>query len=305
MFRERITTTLIMAALGLVGFGLFKPSSPDPVDDSQAQQTWFFINKAHVQERFDGVIVGDSRGLRGLSPDRIQEFLPGCRIFNASFNAGGMNPEMYAFAEGLLDAKATDPMIILAPTSLSFMPHKKANSQYHEYRNKPRDQVWLYANFPGFAQWFQPFSPSVYFRKMLHLAPVHLLQQEFHANGWIETEQTPHDDIADLGIHNERLEGQTMDPGLVDDFMAQTARWVARGIKVYSFFPPAYPPRVAMEDSLLEFDRPAFRDRFIASGGIWLEVDQSGYSSYDGSHLTGKSAMDLSAALGQAIAAGR
>ncbi|MBU2502844.1 hypothetical protein KJ682_16060 [bacterium] len=302
MGNERIIRTFILAVIGLAAFALWRPNSPDPTEDVRSRETRFFITKAHQDRRFDAVIYGDSRGLRGLSPAVIGDQVPGLRIYNFSWNAGGMNRDMYAEAEKLLDPASQSPALILVPTALSFMSFKRSNSQFNEYRHKPWDQVMLYRHLPRVADWFQPVSPSVYPRKVLDIRPYRELVQVFHPDGWIETDQTPLDDLAEMTVHEERLEGNSVDPELIRDFMAQTADWTARGIRVFACFLPAHPPRVTLEDSILGFDKDAFRADFARSGGIWLDLPQTGFESYDGSHLTASSARRVSALLGEALA---
>ena len=302
MSSERLLRTMILALIGLAIFALLRPYSPDPQEDARSRTTWFFINKTHQAPVHDLVILGDSRGLRGISPQEMNNALPDRHIFNFSFNAGGMNPEMYDAAEALLDPAAADPVILLAPTPLAFMPHKRANSQYHEYRNKPRDLVWLYRHVPRVADWFQPVAPSVPFRRLLGARPTLLLTQVHHGDGWIETDQTPYDDLRDLTVHRDRLVSKVNDPTLMQTFMERTAEWTRRGIKVACILPPAYAPREALEDSALGFDRQEFRRSFERAGGLWLEVSRDGLESYDGSHLVAASARKMSRELGAALA---
>lgn len=302
MFRERIIQVFILVTLGLALMGLLRPSSPDPTEDVQSAQESFFINKAHQTAQYDMVIVGDSRALRCLAPEIIEEQLSDTKIFNLAFHAGGMNLEMYGEAEKLLASDSTRKGIILAPTSLAFLPHKKSNSQFKEYRLKPRDQVWLNKNHPGWASFFQPASPSVYLRRWFDLKPKELLYQEFKPSGWIATTQVPRDDVTDFAFQREVLATFKIDPSLVEDLMIQTGKWTAQGIAVYCLFPPAYAPRVAFEDSILGFDQQAFRRSFEDAGGIWLDIEGSEYVTYDGSHLEKESSIRLSEATGLALA---
>lgn len=302
MSGERILRTLILAVAGLVLFGMFKPHSTDPIEDSGSWKTWFFINKTHQGANYDAVVIGDSRALRAVSTETLGENLDGMRVFNFSFHAGGLNREMFSRATDLLDENSPSRAVILAPTALSFLPRKAGNAQYHEYRTKPRDQVWTYRYLPQLAHWFQPVAPSIYLRKILGAQPQKLLQQEFHAGGWIETDQVPRDDFTDLSVFSRQLEGEKADPEAMGAFMDQTREWTEQSIRVFGFFPPAYEPRVAQEDSMLGFDRRAFIVSFESAGGIWLDLDRNGYQTYDGSHLESASARKMSRDLSRKMA---
>jgi hypothetical protein len=302
MLKDRVFQTFVVTIILLAAFSFIKPASPDPEENVQSARTGFFIAKAHQRGRFDGVIVGDSRGLHGISPSVMSQVLAGNTIYNVSFNAGGMNEEIFAYAESLLDPEAEKPMIIVAPTALTFMPHKRANSQYREYLAKPRDQVWLYQEFPGLAQALQAVSPSVYLRKFWDLKPRKLLYQEYHADGWIETDQVPHDESYQLDLAEGSLSRFTIDPEIIDGVMDQTRRWTRAGIQVFGLIPPADADRKALEDSVLGFDEAAFARDFTDAGGTWIDLEDQIRDTYDGSHLTGPAAREFSRQLAEAIA---
>lgn len=301
MFKERMITTGILAVALLALIGFLRPDSIDPQENVLTAKTEFFMRKAHSEQTFDMIIVGDSRALRGLSPEILEEENPGFSIFNLAFNAGGMNTEMFQLAESHIKPESPTPAILLVPTSLSFLPHKKGNSQYREYKNKPRDLVWLYMKHPQWAHFFQPLSPSVFPRNWWNIEPKEMLYQDFHHSGWIATHQVPFDDVTHFGKQIKILSGMEVDRGLVESFMDQTRDWTRSGIKVFGMLPPAYAPRVAAEDSTIGFDRIAFKDSFIEAGGIWLESNDLDLVTYDGSHLIKESSVLLSRKIGKDI----
>lgn len=302
MFRERTFTAgwLILVALVLVG--AVRPPSPRPSEDDAPAHTRFFVQKTHQDRRYDGVVLGDSRGLRGIAPEVIEEKLPGSDIFNFSFNAGGMNPEMFHAAEQLLDPASPDPCILLAPTSLSLLPHNLANAQYHEFRATPRDQVWLIRHAFPLLDWLRPLKLSSFGYLLAGATPEERLYQVFHESGWIETDQVPHDDYEDVRHYLDGAAKTAVMPELVAGIVNQVEAWTAAGIAVYGVFPPAYAPRIAKEDSVFGFDRQAFAASFEAAGGVMLDPQVADPASYDGSHLTGDAARRYSAALGELLA---
>lgn len=299
--RDRTLITLILALAGLAAYGALRPSSPDPIDDVRARETAFYINKAHQQRVFDGIVVGDSRALRGVSPAAMAHSLGNRRIYNFAINSCGLDREIFAAAEKLLDPASPEPFVILAPTSLTFQPWKRQNAMFREYKAKARDQVWLYQHVPAIARFMQPVSPTVYLRRAFDIRPAKRLEQEFHADGWIATRQVPVDDLTDLSQHREYLAGNVVDPILIGELMLQTREWTARGIRVFAFYPPAQPARTAMEDSVLGFDRQAFAEEFVRAGGKWLDIGGEGLQTYDGSHLEADSAVRMSATLAEQV----
>ena len=81
---DRTVRTLILAILGIVLFGIFRPASPDPLDDGRARENWFYLYKTHHVGKYELVVVGDSRALRGIAPEEMATELPGMRVFKSN-----------------------------------------------------------------------------------------------------------------------------------------------------------------------------------------------------------------------------
>ena len=301
MLRERIIAVFVLALVGLVLLGLLRPVSPDPQDDVRAARNAFFIEKTHGRPVYDMVVVGDSRALRGISPGEIERLNPGLRVYNFAFHAGGFNDEIFAAAEALLDPASPHKAMVIAPTPLGFIQWKQNNAQYREYLHKPVDEVLLYSKGFALAHFLQPLSPTVFLRKALGMKPPRLLEEDFTAAGWISTRQTPADNFADLSVLRDQLLGNRSEPAVMANLMAQVADWESRGIHVFGTFVPAYAPRVALEDSMLDFPRQAFMADFDRAGGRFFSDPGTGYETYDGSHLYADSAVRFSAVLGKKI----
>lgn len=297
--------SFMAAAIGMIVFGLLRPSSPDPAEDLKFEQSAFFMAKAHPTERWQGVIVGDSRALRGLSPSAMSEVLPEPRFTNMAFNAAGLNDEMYDVAERVL-APDGDRTVLVSVTALAFMPWKRANRQYHEYRAKPGDQVLFNRHAPAVASFFEPVSPTVLLRRALGLTPSVKIDETYHPDGWIETDHSPLQVAYGLEGTVERLVGNAVDPELIEEFMTRTRKWAAEGVRVFAVRTPCVPEMIAAEDSILGFDEADFVTRFEAAGGRWIAVDQDAYETYDASHLRAEEARrfsrDVAAAMAEALA---
>jgi hypothetical protein len=301
MTNERMIRTFILAIVGLALFAWLRPASLEPMYNVVAAKTGFFINKIHSPQTYDMVVMGDSRALRGISPEEMQTILEDRSILNYAFHAGGLNNEMFDAAERRLDPASKNRTVLLAVTSLSLLPLKEANEQYREYLAKPADQVQLYRHAPELANLFQPMEPSIFIRNMLSLKPLLMLEQEFHDSGWIASNRYPNDVSEDLEGYGYKIRQYHLVDRLIDDCLTRTDRWVEQGIEVYAFIMPSEPARVALEDSILGFDRGAFIAGFEAAGGVWLDIDDQGYQVYDGSHLDVASARKLSRVLANAL----
>jgi len=59
----------------------------------------------------------------------------------------------------------------------------------------------------------------------------------------------------------------------------------AEGVRVYGFRPPTFQGMIDLENAAGGYDEAKIRQIFIQAGGLWLDVDQRKYPTYDGSHL--------------------
>ena len=66
---------------------------------------------------------------------------------------------------------------------------------------------------------------------------------------------------------------------------------------------PVYSKLKILEDSLSGFDDDIVKTKIINNGGKWLDIDESRYSTYDGSHLDGASARLFSVHIAKKIKA--
>lgn len=302
MVRERLAVVAIIASIGVIAFGVLRPASIDPQGDLRAARTRFFLGKIDGDPVHDLVVIGDSRALRGISPEEMERSLDGYSVFNFAFDAGGFNREIFAAAERLLDPDSPHPTILIAPTALGFIPWKQTNGQYREYKAKPWDERILYMDFYEVADFFRPLPPSEIVRWVTGQKPKVRTWERFHDDGWIATRQTPFDEFTDLTVLREQLEGNIADPDVVAGLIEQIETWTAKGISVVGCAVPAYGKRVAMEDSMLQFDRDAFVRSFVEAGGIYLDDINVPVVTYDGSHLEEGAARQFSRLLGEAIA---
>lgn len=300
---DRTLLALLLAAPLLVLGNRVKPVSPNPLDRDRTDEARFYMVKTHGNQRCDVIVLGDSRALRDVSPRELSPSLPGQRILNFAYNAGGLNAEMYAAASARLAPDAHAPMVIVCVTPLSLMSVKARNEQYHEVLRKPRDERWLMLHTPQLAHWFQSVRPVDLTRAILHFAPHSRYSQEFHEDGWIGSLKEPEDPTEALAVYEAQLTGQSIDPALVQDLLAQIRVWTSSGVRVIGLRTPTTDAVEALENRLLSFDESDLAAQFTAAGGVWLNFANSPYRTYDGSHLRRESAIAFSRDLGAALRA--
>ena len=148
---------------------------------------------------------------------------------------------------------------------------------------------------------FDPMRPSQLGRTLTFRPRRPGERLHYHADGWRASTRTPPQPHKTLS-HFERIFAErTVRADEIRRLLDKTRAWTAKGIGVYACRPPTTAEMVALEDRLSGFDQAEFVRQFRAAGGVWLDVDQAGYASYDGSHLTAEAATRLSRDLAEMI----
>lgn len=299
---DRTLLALLLAAPLCVAGNRVIPESPDPLERDRTDEARFYMVKTMGRQRCDVVVLGDSRSLRDVAPQELSASLPGTRILNFAYNAGGLNPEMYAAATARLAADARAPMVLIGVTPLSLMRVKAGNAQYHEVLHKPRDERWMLLHFPELTRWLQSVQPAELVRPLLGFAPHSYYHQEFHDDGWIGSLKEPEVPDEALVVYTAQMTGQALEATLVEALLSQTRAWTTAGVRVVAFRPPTTDVLEALENRLLDFDESELAAQFTAAGGVWLDFPNDPYRTYDGSHMKRESAIAFSRDLGAALA---
>jgi hypothetical protein len=279
------------------------PIDVDQVAQSGAVGEQFWVLKTHGRARFDMVLMGDSRVYRGLSPQAMESILSGTRILNFGYSGGGLDPVMYAAADGKLDPGSDHKSIVFGVTPLTLTPYAARNQHYLQELSRPADYVYLRLYWLPLVHSLETLDVSDLTRAV-HASPSQTqagYYQEFHNDGWIASWTIPEDPYRTLPSFRDIFSQTPVSQSLVQELMDQTRTWVAAGIRVYAFRVPSSPAMVALEDQISGFDEAAFVAQFQAAGGIWFSIPLEPYHSYDGSHLTKQSALQLSIDLANLI----
>ena len=125
---------------------------------------------------------------------------------------------------------------------------------------------------------------------------------KFHLNGWQERER----EIYNMrGPENYKIlyAECSANTNRVIDFIDHVRLLVTMGRKVYAFRPPSSNEllEVDMQSSGLSY-ADLVRD-FEAAGGVWIDVPQTRWQTYDGVHLPSSSAIEFSKWLAKSLEA--
>jgi hypothetical protein len=87
----------------------------------------------------------------------------------------------------------------------------------------------------------------------------------------------------------------------VNAFFQKVKQITSKGITVIAFRPPSTEAMRNLEDSISGFNESQIKQELINSFVVWMDITDTDYESYDGSHLHFESAKKLSAAIGLRI----
>lgn len=267
----------------------------DPAYQYALHHERFWMDKVHGDEKADVVLVGDSRVYQGISPEEIEKCLHGKReVLNLGFSQSGPMPKILDLAERRLARKAEPPILIIgiSPRSLTAM-----GADIRHYASLERRTPLIY----------RMYEVAPYLSAFLRPLPVpeawaaHPTKYELHQAGWIACLREPSQAGYNwtLKEYRQQLQANPIEEQSVQKLMNQVGRLTSSGISVIGVRVPAAPEMQALENELLQFDESQFAARFKEAGGIWMEVDETGYQTYDATHLTKKSAVKFSHAVGK------
>ncbi len=300
--RSLRTLLISLPLLGLVAVS--KPVPKEPGERTVMTRDAFWVAKTHSPAKFDLVILGDSAAYCGLSPRALSRSLPGYRILNFAYSAGGLNGAMFRAAEAKLDPKSTRKSILLAVTPLSLTARSMGNGKFLAEMGRPREYIFEKLH-PAFV-WdlVKPIGQRE-IAIMLGLPTPDgddATYSEYHADGWVAVSARQVYPDASVPTYRKLYSEGKVLPALVRGLMEQTAAWTKAGVKVFGVACPRSPEVAAVEAECSGFDPVGFVRDFRRSGGIWLPVAGE-YESIDGVHLCMRDALRFSADVAQQIAA--
>jgi hypothetical protein len=183
-----IWITVLFAAIlvGALSFVL-------PKNEEKYFAEHFWTRKTHSTQKYQVVVMGDSRVYRGISPEAMKPALPGLKILNFGYSNGGLNPLMYRVAESRLDIDANAKVIVLGISANTLTAYTENNNQYVQELARPREEVLERLWLSPVKYWFSPTSPEGLKDHFWGEAHENYYTNEYHLNGYVKSEKFPAD----------------------------------------------------------------------------------------------------------------
>ena len=286
-----------MAAILVIALSFFMPKNKEKYLRDQ-----FWTQKTFASNRYDVVLMGDSRTYRGLSPAVMEEALPGMKVLNFGYSNGGLNPVMFEAALEKLSANSANKVIVMGVSPNCITGYSQKNDQYLQVKNGPREDIFekLYLN--KVLYYFSPVSPEEIKEKLIQKATDSYYTNEYFSNGYVLSEKFPADSTEAIQSYISDYTNFKVEEQYVDILTEQVAEWSSKGIKVIGFRPPTTFAMRAVEDTLGHYNESLIKEKFCKAGGYWIDLYPGNFKTYDGSHLEKNSAILLSETVSKEIA---
>jgi len=294
--KTRIFSTLAIAIFASLIFGQLFPKNPQKYAGNR-----FYLLKAMAKPVYDVVIMGDSRAREDLSPNVIEDSVPGIKVLNFAFSNGGLNPVIFQAAEKKLNPVSKHPCMVLSVTALTLHPISLPNKQYLDEVSRPREDKIERLYLAGLFSYFSPVTPLSLIDSYKHVEPKTIHFSTFYDNGWSPSDMIPPDTSDAIQYYIDDYKWATVSYEQLKMVSQQVKEWTNKGIKVICLRPPTTVQMKELEDTMGKYDETRIRNELTEAGALWVPFKSGDYFCFDGSHLNKEAAIKVSSQLAKVI----
>ena len=289
LYQERVLRTILLAFLIMVPMILLQPPV---ISGIYPEEYW--ARKASWHNCADVVLAGDSKVIDGLCPSEMGKYLHGYKILNYGFGGASFSKAYLEKVESILNQDSDKKIIVTGISPHSLTKRKVDSENFLGIISMSKSDIFFRFHFAKYLHYLEPLK----FRHAIEQIRTSREEIEnkgsYYPDGWISGDKIPGSIKKMLkkydGYYNERV----VDPCNIDNISRYVEKWVKQGIHVYGFLPPSCKEMYELELRRSGINEPELIQKFKQAGGIWIDVDQSGYVSFDGTHLQRDSALELS-----------
>lgn len=248
----------------------------------------FWVNKVYEKAENDVVFIGDSRVYRGINPHVIDSILD-IKSFNFGFSSSGL--DTFMLNRGLEKLKPNGKKTIVFGLSVNqFLTWSLANGHYHSLLDlKPSDvfvRKYLYSHLKfadpyGMSDFYYLYKGEKYFETF------------YPDNGYVASNKLPMDSTAALEAYEKQFAKAEFGEENFKVLLHRIKELQKEGYRFYALRMPCTHAMWQLEDSRFIGQMKKLMSELESNKVRLLDV-QGHFTSYDGSHLTAKSADILS-----------
>ena len=252
----------------------------------------YWENKLRWNNCADVLFIGDSRVYTSVDPATVSTILPGKDIYNFGFSSQGYHQKYLDAASKVLKHSKRPVYIVAGITPGSLTPESQTENGFIEESSiNSSDREFNY-KYPFLVEYFKPMKISKAIGEMFGQDNSNSIRK-YYSNGWMARDLKKHNKHY-LKKTKSKFEENLSSPEIRDLLVSQISSWVKDGVIVIAFRPPTCEEMIEAENQYSGFLELQVKDAVVEAGGIWLEVDQDKYESFDTSHLTEASALEFS-----------
>lgn len=253
----------------------------------------FWARKVAAPPVYDIVLVGDSRIYRGLDPEVISKNFGGASCFNYAFSSAGPDSFLLNRAAKLLDPAGSKIMVI-GISANSFTSEAMKNEHLKSLLKWNRRDLWIRKHlYPHLTQ-FDAYKIS----DLYNLVQEQGYHEGYHlATGFAASNRKPADSTSALAAYATQFARETYSVKGEQDFLRAVDRLMQEHISIYIIRMPTTQAMRMLEDRWLAGRLDSLEVKLRNKGCAVIVPAIGPYTSYDGSHLDGKSAQRLSSTI--------
>ena len=257
--------------------------------EKHSESGLFWHEKRYGKQRYDVLLIGDSRTYMGVSPEILREYIPNMDIYNFGFPTGRINRQLLGEARKRFQQNGKHILIF--------------GCTYSDLCNSENKHFFNIANLNSFwlnNVWIRKKTPVFHRGYIIHHTPF----------GYMEVRASKNED-ATLNMLKHYRDGCQKRPFLPSDFkhFVQNLKWCKKNnIKVVAYRIVSCREMDELEDKLSGVDWNKIKQAVLDEGFIWLErppsplLEQIEEHCWDACHLNTEGAELFSNWLGQELA---
>ena len=282
MIKKKIVCSVFLSFTLVLIIGLIRPK---PMN-SKLSESIFWNNKINDNNKYNFIIIGDSRAYRGVSTNEIEKIIPKSEVKNLGFSSGGFNDDVFGLVDKYIDTTKNNNIVLACLTPYSMTNSAFGGGHLKSLRKKTNYDRWMINNIYEKLRFFDPIIPTELAARFFEMGYFH----NYHKSGWVESYKFPIERDMSLDIYKNQFKNNKFENKVFDAFLLNIEKLINKNVKVYVVRMPVYDKLKSVENDFSGFDENYVITKIRESGGSWLNIQDSLYNTYDGSHLDGKSA---------------
>lgn len=257
----------------------------------------FWSKKVTNKNKYDIVFIGDSRIYRGISPRAIELELIGLKIYNFGFSSAGIDSLILVKGINLLNEDGKKQVYIGISVN-SFLKESLNNEHLKSWIKKDEKDLWIKSNIYEKLSFFDSYKISDFFKKLNNDLYIEKFDLE---KGFVYSNRTKIGDKLAIQAYEEHFKREYFDTIAVNKVLKEIVSYQHQGINFKAVVMPISEGMAEVEKRFFGKENVWLHSKLKSIGVEIIEFNQEDFQTFDGSHLSGESAIRLSKLLSKSM----